>query len=289
MAKKGGRGGAVSRKTKGRQEVQSHGSLPTKADTSMRKALLGDFAFEDAHLYRALRSTFTIYLGNEATVIVSGEAESFEPGVEHNMADRFELNLHILSNIDPNRPILVYMASDGGYWEPGMQMFSAILACPNPITVLAVRDARSMTSIIPLAADKFLLRPPAQYMFHHGTWGFSGLVQEGITDFFELLKTREIMLRVYMSRLNERGRFKELEEKRVREILERAIEKRVDVWLDPAEARRWGFVDGICNGNLNAVRATKINEKRRNAMRRILQKKFKYEDLLKEEVERLGI
>ena len=276
------RTGRVSRKSKGRNG-ETDEDVRKKWDAATRKALLGDFALEDAHLYRAFRSTFTIYLGNETTDIFGEGAESAEPGVEHNMANRFELNLHILSNIDPNRPILIIQASDGGYWEAGMQMFGAILACPNPVTIIAVRNARSMTSIIPLAADRFLIRPPAQYMFHHGTWTFDGLMQEGATDFFEVLKAREMMLLIYTTRLKEQGRLKNTDEKQIRELLERFIEKRIDVWIEPLEARNWGFVDGVVSGIVTRAHlAGKRNEKRRAEMGKILRTTFKPDELIKQ-------
>lgn len=235
------------------------------------RALLGDFIPEDVHLYRINRHTFTVYVGGEPA-IVSNEVDSRlnEPGVEYNMADRFEINLGILSGIDPDRPILIVVASCGGDWEAGMQMFSAILSCPNPTTVLVTKWARSMTSIIPLAADKFVMRPPAKYMFHYGTYGFGGLVQEVATDFVELMKSREMMLNLYAARLKEQGKFSRWSKGRIREMLTRQVEKKIDVWLYADEAKQWGLVDDIFDGNHNTLRALKKDEKRRKTMFEVL-------------------
>ena len=265
-------------------EQQQEIKLPSSA--TLRKALLGDYLPEDVHDYRIDRYTFTIFLGGEETVLYGNEPESIEPGVEHNMADRFERNLHVLSSIDPNRPICIKQASVGGDWYTGMQMFSAILSSPNPVTVVAMRNARSMTSLIPLAADKFLLRPPAKYMFHHGMYAFSGLVQEALTDLLDLLETREMMLRIYTARLKERGKFKNMEEKEIRKMLEAMMEKRTDVWLSPIEARTWGFADGIASGPITRAHlATKRNERRRKEMSKIVASTFRIEDLAKQFVE----
>lgn len=247
-----------------RKRLRGRASLPSEIEIS--KGLLGDFALEDLHLYRLDRHTFTIYVGGEATIISSEQPDSFEPGVEHNMADRFELNLGILSGIDPNRPILINQSSDGGFWDKGMKMFSAILACPNPVTVLATKDARSMTSIIPLAADRFVIRPPAQYMFHHGTYAFQGLTQEAETDFMELVKTREMMLRIYLTRLREQGRFRRWSTARIQEMLKRQMEKKIDVWLSADEAKLWGFADDVFDGNWDKLRSAKRNLDRRQQM-----------------------
>jgi len=274
---------------KSQKTQESSSATEVKVEASTKRALLGDFALEDAHLYRMLRGTFMIYMGNEATEILGEGAQSDEPAVEHNMATRFEINLHILSNIDPTRPILIIQSSDGGYWESGMQIFSAILACPNPITLLAVRDARSMTSIIPLAADRFLLRPSAKYMFHHGTWSFDGLVQEGITDFWELLCTREIMFRIYIARLKERGKYKDMEEESLRKKLEQAIQKRTDVWIEAPVAQRLGFVDKVINGILTRNHlATARNEKRRKIMTKVLLKPIKRTEMINRLAETIG-
>lgn len=235
------------------------------------RALMGAFIPEDVHLYRINRPTFTIYVGGDVNSLLALE-ELPEPGVEYNMADRFELNLGILSGINPRRPILVQMASCGGNWEEGMQMFGAILTCPNPVTVLATKWARSMTSIIPLAADRFVLRPPAKYMYHQGTYGFSGLEQEADTDDLERRKIMETMLHIYMARLHEQGMFIGRSEEKIRAVLEQGIREKIDVWFTADEAKRWGFVDDVFLGDFNTLRAKKRNEARRACMLEVLRR-----------------
>lgn len=247
-----------------RKRLRKRSDFPSEIEIS--KGLRGDFVLEDIQLYRVDRHTFTIYVGGEPTEILAENPRSEEPGVEHNMADRFELNLGILSGIDPDRPILIKQSSCGGDWEEGMKMFSAILTCSNPITVLATKFARSMTSLIPLAADKFVIRPPAQYMFHHGTYRFEGLTQEAETDFIELIKTREMMLRIYLTRLREQGKFKRWSTYRIREMLQRQMEKKVNVWLSTDEAKQWGFADDVFDGDWNKLRVTKQNHEHRQRM-----------------------
>lgn len=287
MSRKQKRHGQKRKRRRSSQEEsleQRQVKLPSSA--TLKKALLGDYLPEDIHDYRIDRHTFTIFLGGEETVLYGNEPDSIEPGIEHNMADRFERNLHVLSSMDSNRPICIKQASVGGDWYAGMQMFSAILSCPNPVTVIAMRNARSMTSLIPLAADKFLLRPPTQYMFHHGSYEFSGLTQEALTDLLELLREREMMLRIYTARLKERGRFKNMEEKEIYKMLETLMEKRTDVWLSPVETRTWGFADGIISGPITRAHlATKRNERRRREMSKIVAATFRVEDLMKQLVE----
>lgn len=236
-----------------------------------RTALYGDFVPEDVHQYRIDRHSFTIYVGGDpihpgfdATV---GHQE---PGVEHLMADRFELNLGILSGIDPDRPILVQMASCGGNWEEGMQMFGALLTCPNPVTVLATKWARSMTSLIPLAADRFVIRPPAKYMFHRGSYGFEGLDQEAETDDIERRKANELMFRIYIARLREQGQYSKWSEKKIRHMLHGLVYRHTDVWLTADEAEKSGFADAVFDGDYERLRAPKRNMERRKMFLRVL-------------------
>lgn len=232
--------------------------------TQSRRALRGDFVPEDVHVHRIDRHTFTIYVSGDPHL--ADTEDGAEPGVEFNMADRLERNLGILAGLDPKRPILINMASCGGDWDAGMQMFSAILTCPNPTTVLATKWARSMTSLIPLAADRFVMRPPSQYMFHYGTYGFEGLSQEAETDDVERRRSNERMKRIYITRLKEQGSFKTQDEKAIRQMIEDRIRQHIDVWLSADEARRWGFVDQVFEGNHATLRATKRNEERRARM-----------------------
>jgi ATP-dependent protease ClpP protease subunit len=236
---------------------------------SANRSLTGDFVLEDVHLYRVNRHTFTVYVGGDP-LHTAIDANLNEPGVEYLMADRFEMNLSILSGIDPQRPILVHLASCGGDWYAGMQMFGAILTCPNPVTVLATRWARSMTSIIPLAADRFVMRPPARYMFHDGHAAMSGTVKESLTDADELRKSSEIMLRIYVARLKERGIHKAKTDEELATLLRDLMDRRSDVWFSADEAKRWGFADGVFDGNLVTLLATSSNQSRRKRMLAVL-------------------
>lgn len=242
-----------------------------KALTATNKLLSGDFVLEDVHLYRVNRHTFTVYVGGDPHHSPA-DSDFSEPGVEYAMADRFEMNLSILSGLDAERPILVHLASCGGDWAAGMQMFGAILTCPNPVTVLATRWARSMTSIIPLAADRFIMRPPARYMIHDGHSVAAGTNTEVLTESDELRKSSEVMLRIYIARLKERGPHKEKTDEELRAMLRDAMDRKSDVWFSADEAKRWGFVDGVFTGNHETLRAASPNQARRKRMLAVLRR-----------------
>lgn len=248
--------------------------LMREGDARTQRALLGDFFPEDIHAYRVDRHTFTIYVGGDPQAHENvSDFEHGEPGVEHNMADRFEINMNMLSGIDSKRPILVVLSSCGGSWEDGMKMFSTILYCPNPVTLLATKWARSMTSIIPLAADKFVIQPPARYMIHRGSYGFGGLDQEADTHDIERRLSRDTMIRLYVARLKSQGEFSSRGERDIKRMLDRWLERQIDVWFSADRAKEVGFADDVFDGNWDSLRRLDVNHGRRALLSAVLRKK----------------
>lgn len=248
--------------------------LVREKDARAQRALLGDFYPEDIHTYRIDRHTFTIYVGGDPQAHENvSDFDYGEPGVEHNMADRFEINMHTLSGIDSKRPILVVLSSCGGNWEDGMKMFSTILYSPNPVTVLATKWARSMTSIIPLAADRFVIQPPARYMIHRGKYGFGGLDQEADTHDTERRLSRDMMTRLYTARLQSQGEYASRGERDIKRMIDRWLERQIDVWFSADRAKEIGFGDDVFDGNWDSLRALEVNNERRTLMSAVLRRK----------------
>jgi ATP-dependent protease ClpP protease subunit len=235
---------------------------------TIKRRLMGDYALDNWHQHRVDRENFIIYVGSDPRQEQNSESEA---GVEHHMADRLELNLNILHHLDAKRPILIQMGTCGGDWDAGMQMFGAILTHSNPITVLGTRHSRSMSSLIPLAADRFVMRPPTEYMFHYGTWGYEGHAGEmAWTDFEQLKKFNDMMLRLYVARLKEVGKFKGWHPAKIRHMLEDQLRRKSDVYLSTDEAVAWGFADAVALGPIE--RAAKRNMERRRSMMAVLRK-----------------
>ena len=219
------------------------------------------------HLYRADRHTFTIYIGGDP--LRPGPDEFTEPGVEYNMADRLEINLGILSGINSKKPILIKMASCGGNWEEGMQMFGAFRL---PESRHRPRDevGASMTSLIPLAADRFVIRPPAQYMYHWGTFATYGLSQEAATADIERRKTNETMLRIYVARLKEQGKFTKWSERKSEPCSKTAYGGKSTYGFPPTK-RSNGVLPTVCSmGNEKTLRTLEKNMARRELMLTVL-------------------
>lgn len=235
---------------------------------TIKRRLMGDYALDNWHQHRIDRENFILYVGSDPRQEHNSELEA---GVEHHMADRLELNLNILHHLDPKRAVLIQMGTCGGDWDAGMQMFGAILTASNPITVLGTRHCRSMSSLIPLAADRFVMRPPTEYMYHYGTWGYDGHAGEmAWTEFEQLKKCNDMMLRIYVQRLKEQGKHKGWHPAKIRHMLEDSLRRKSDVYLSTDEAIAWGFADGIAAGPIE--RAVKRNMERRRSMMAVLRK-----------------
>jgi ATP-dependent protease ClpP protease subunit len=185
-----------------------------------------------------------IYLFGEEDYI--GETEDGgEPGVEFVMANRFIKNINLCMRVNPDKPILIHMKTCGGDWTEGMAIYNAIKSCPVPVTILNYTHARSMSSLIFLAANKRVMMPDSYFMFHDGEMSLSGTVKqvESSVDFSKAETIR--MLDIYIEALKEQGRFKDEPEKKIRKMLRELMDKREDVFLTASDAHRWGFADEI--------------------------------------------
>lgn len=241
-----------------------------KIEVRRSRKVAADSTLDELHQYLVNKHTFSIFVSGDPNATVGTDSDEHEPGVEYCMADRFERNLNFLSAIDPERPILVTLSTCGGYWDECMQMFGAILMCQNPITVLGTKWCRSASSMIPLAADRFVMRPPAKYMIHRGEYSVSGVDQGIAAHNRERLRDNELMLALYVARLREQGSMRRYSENRIRQTIDTRFKENVDWWLTCDEATHLGFADAVFDGDLTKLLAKKKNLKRRTRMLEVL-------------------
>ena len=193
-----------------------------------------------------MRANHIYLFGEEGYVTDSNDGS--EPGVEWTMANRFIRNLNILMR-KSDKPILVHMKTCGGVWEEGMAIYDAIKACPNKITILSYTHARSMSSLIFLAADKKVMMPHSKFMFHEGTMGYEGTVKQFRTEAEELEKVGNEMMVIYIDAMKEQGKLKRLSKKKIEEWLKNMMDKKEEVYLDARQAVQYGFADYVFGGN----------------------------------------
>lgn len=170
-----------------------------------------------------------------------------EPGVEYRMANRFIKNLDVLTGIDSGRPITISMKTCGGDWEEGIAMYDAILATPNPVTIINYTHARSMSSIILQAANKRIMMPHSSFMFHMGYLGIEGTPKQVDSSWhFNKIADRQ-MIEIYIDALKRtpHGKMHSWSRKRIEEWLREQMDKREDVYFTAEDAVKAGFADEI--------------------------------------------
>jgi len=200
---------------------------------------------------------FAIYLTGE-TITYGAEDDwdgRAEPGVEYQMSARLIKNLQILSGLDPKRPILIHMKTNGGDWNEGMAIYDAIRHTPNPVTILNYTHARSMSSIILQAADRRIMMPHSTFMFHEGTMGVSG-TWKSVVSAVEFAKgDNEEMLDIYVGRMKESGKYAKRSKADIKKMMQGLMNRKEEVYMLAKLTVEWGLADGIFDGNWDGLRA----------------------------------
>ena len=193
-----------------------------------------DVDLESNHIYLFGREDYIFPENNGA-----------EPGVEFAMANRFIRNLNLCMRANPEKSIVIHMKTCGGDWSEGMAIYNAIKACPWPVTILNYTHARSMSSLIFLAANKRVMMPDSTFMFHQGTMGFEGTSKQFMNEAGELRKTDIRMLQIYVDALREQGKYSKWSRKRIEEHLRDLMNKKEEVYLSEKETIAYGFGDAV--------------------------------------------
>jgi ATP-dependent protease ClpP protease subunit len=187
--------------------------------------------------------------GNKNYMVGVGNDVDNEPGVEYTMANQFITNMLSLMKKDSKTPILIHMKTCGGHWKEGMAIHNIIKNCPNPVTILNYTHARSMSSLVFLAANKCVMMTDSDFMFHDGTMFYGGTVKQFQNESKELTKTTDRMMNIYIDRLKRYGSMKRWSRKRIYEWIRSEIDKKEDVYFNAQESVKCGFAHEIFDGN----------------------------------------
>jgi ATP-dependent protease ClpP protease subunit len=225
---------------------------------------------KDSHRYKIDDPIFTMqeydldYENNEIYLIGAREYSAGtgsdgdeEPGVEHIMAGRFIKNLQTLIKKKGDDPILIHMKTCGGHWAEGMAIYDAIRLCPKHVTILSYTHARSMSSLIFLAAHRRIMMPHSTFMFHEGTMFGGGTVKQYLTEAVEVKKAGDQMLGVYIDNLKQQGSKKSWSRKRLKEWLIKEMAYKEEVYFDSKEAVKIGFADEVFDGDWDNLKGKK--------------------------------
>jgi ATP-dependent Clp protease protease subunit len=200
-----------------------------------------------------------LYLLGDHTYQVGAGADSHDasvdPGIEYVTTNRFIKNMSILQQEDEDAPILVHLNTPGGSWTHGMAIYNAIKMSPCPITVLNYGEARSMSSLIPLAADYFVMMPEStRYMFHKGTVSFEGTGTQFETFYEQWVQSRNRMLDIYVKAMGrEHSVAKGWGEQMKRDWLTNQMQLHEDAFLTAEQAVHYGFAHAIFDGDWESL------------------------------------
>jgi len=170
-----------------------------------------------------------------------------EPGVDYRMSTQFIKNLRLLDYLD-DKPILIHMNTCGGHWNFGMAIYDAIKCSRSHITILAYSHSRSMSSIIPQAADLRIIMPHADFLIHWGTNAFSGNHTSVIAEADWAKQICEDMLDVYVEKCKSGDFWKRNNlrtEKEIREYLRLNMDKKQEWYMTARESVDMGFMDAV--------------------------------------------
>jgi len=163
--------------------------------------------------------------------------------IDHRVANRFLKNMTFLESIN-HSPILIHQCTCGGEWNYGMAIYDRIAASPCRVTLLAHAHARSMSSIIPLAADFSVIMPNADYMLHFGDGGIEGesttIISEA--EWWKMLNER--MLDIYTEATAASQMFYRWSPAKRREFIRAAIQGK-NWYLTARQSVEYGFMDAV--------------------------------------------
>jgi ATP-dependent protease ClpP protease subunit len=176
-----------------------------------------------------------------------------EPGVEYILSKRFIKNINICMRANPTKPILIQMKTCGGFWEEGMAIYDAIKACPSRVVILNYTHARSMSSLIFQAADKRVMMPHSIFMLHDGSYSIEGTVKQVISTVEFDKKNQDIMLGIYASKMNEKGKMAGMGEDKIKKWLKAQMDKKEDVFFTAEQTVELGLADCIFDYNWKSL------------------------------------
>jgi ATP-dependent protease ClpP protease subunit len=168
--------------------------------------------------------------------------------IDHIAANTFTRNIRMLDNMN-NDPILIHMITVGGEWNYGMAIYDAIKASKSTTVLLAYAHARSMSSVIPQAADYRVIMPSADWLMHWGSWGYEGNHTSAMSE-AEFSKTLEDnMLDCYVERCLDAPfwyeRWKKNHDAHCRKYLRDLMDRKQEVYFTAREAVEMGFMDAV--------------------------------------------
>lgn len=202
-------------------------------------------SINNLHDYSINPKTREIFLfGEDSYISTRSDNDVEEPGVEYTMANRFIKNLIYLQS-QSDDPITIHMKTCGGMWAEGMAIYDAVKTCSSHVKIINYTHARSMSSLIFLAADERVMHKHSVFMLHMGTMAMAGTIKQYLTEGIQLDIATEQMLDIYVEAMQQKGVMQDRTEKQIKKWLVSEMNKREDVYFSSEQAVEYGFADSI--------------------------------------------
>lgn len=171
--------------------------------------------------------------------------EEDESGIDYRNSSMFIKNIKLLENMSKTQPIIVHANVVGGIWENSMAIFDIISLSTCPIISISYSHARSMSSIIPQAADLRVISPNALFMIHEGTIYVSD-TSKGASSYIELNnKLSTIMFDIYLEKCKNGKFFKGKTDRYIKRFLKNRMDQKQEWYITAQESVDYGFMDGV--------------------------------------------
>jgi ATP-dependent Clp protease protease subunit len=142
--------------------------------------------------------------------------------------------LLFLESENPDKDIFLYINSPGGSVSAGMSIYDTMQFIKPDVSTMCMGLAASMGSFLLMAGakGKRLSLPNSRIMIHQPSGGAQGQATDIEIHAREILKTRELLNRIYADRTGQ-----------TLEKIQADMER--DFFLDPNEAKAYGLIDQV--------------------------------------------
>jgi ATP-dependent protease ClpP protease subunit len=110
-----------------------------------------------------------------------------------------------------------------------------------------------MSSLIFQAADKRVMMPHSIFMLHDGSYSIEGTVKQVISTVEFDKKNQDIMLGIYASKMNEKGKMAGMGEDKIKKWLKAQMDKKEDVFFTAEQTVELGLADCIFDYNWKSL------------------------------------
>ncbi len=155
--------------------------------------------------------------------------------IDHHVANLVVAQLLFLESEDPDKDIMLYINSPGGVVESGLAIFDTMQYIKAPVSTMCIGLAASIAAVILAGGSKgkrFSL-PHARIMIHQPSMtGLQGPSSDIQIYAKEILKSRELLNGILA--------------KHTGQPIERiSVDSERDFFMSAAEAKDYGFIDGV--------------------------------------------